>query len=342
MARGGHHGGGFHSGGHHGGGFHGGGSFGGGGFHGGGYHGGGYHGGSNDGGYEGLIIRLAIFIIIIIIYFVYAVAEGNVPGLNVINLCMFAASIVFYFLALKDYERTSAIYHLHQKDIFPKLQVWKADYKNYGPNSVSDKVSWAGKYENKYRIAFYDRDFGDENIRKVEELIKRTPKIIWLSSIVWLILGIFSACSNLVIYEAFIPYFENMVMTDEAFKFVDELLFYLPAGVTLLFAVSCYVLVLVRDNLLHKCAMRIVEDNNAAFERMKTEGSIASILNSKWYYNKCPNCGADANCDMRICNHCGTSLEVKDITKEQVSAVHLISVETETTVLNPEVIRHTD
>ena len=342
MARGGHHGGGFHSGGHHfGGGFHGGGgSFGGGSFHGGGYHGG--------GGYEDeaeyMITKLAIIIIVCIAYFVYVVAEGDVPGMNLINLGMFALSSLFYFLALKEYVRQEGIYRLRYNSMgFDKVQVWKADYKNYAPaGSVSDKVSWAAKYENKYRIAFYDRDFGEENIRKVKELIDRTPKIVWMNSFVWLILGFFSTVSNYVFYEAFIPYFENMVMTDEAFAFVDELIFYTPAGLTLLWAVSCFVLVLVRDNLLHKCALRIVEDNNAAFERMLTEGVIASALSSKWYYNNCPNCGADAENDMRFCNHCGSSLEVKDINKETVSAVHRISAETENMGKKPEVIRHTD
>ena len=339
MARGGHHGGGFHGGGHHfsGGGFHGGGSFGGG-----GYHGGGYHGGSYEGESEDLIVRFAIIIIAFIAYFVYAVAEGIVPGLNLINLGIFAAGGVFFFLALKAYSRQEGIYHLHQSSIFAKLQVWNADFKGYAPNTVSDKVSWAGKYDKKYRIAFYDKDFGEENIRKVNELIKRTPKIIWMSSFVWLILGFFSTVWNFTFYETIIPVFENMVMTDEAFAFVDELVFYTPAGFTLLCALSCYILVLVRDDLLYKCALRIIEDNNAAFERMKTEGYIASALSNKWYYNNCPNCGAHADNDMRYCNHCGTSLEVKDISKEPVSSVHLVSLEVENTGVKPEVIRHTD
>ena len=93
---------------------------------------------------------------------------------------------------------------------------------------------------------------------------------------------------------------------------------------------------------LYKCALSIVEDNNAAFDRMKTEASIALALSNKWYYNNCPNCGAEAKIDMRNCNHCGSSLEVKDINKEQVSAVHLISAEAENTDMKPEIKRHTD
>jgi hypothetical protein len=97
MARGGHHGGGFHGGGHH---------FSGGGFHGGGgFSGGGYHGGSGGGGGGdpiGFIGEIVIFGLVLLGYFVYAVAEGEIPGLNLINLGMFVASGVFFFLALKD------------------------------------------------------------------------------------------------------------------------------------------------------------------------------------------------------------------------------------------------
>ncbi|WP_034451040.1 zinc ribbon domain-containing protein [Butyrivibrio sp. AE2032] len=345
MARGGHHGGGFHGGGHHfsGGGFHGGG-FGGGSFHSGGYHGGGYYGGGFDGDSEDTIVRIAVLVLVGLGYFGYSVAMGYVPGMNLINLGIFALSVFLYYFSLKEHDRITGIYNLNYRTMgFAKVQVWKADYKNYAPGgSVSDKVSWAAKSGNKYRIAFYDRDFGEENIRKVKELIKRTPKIIWMRSIVWLIIGIISGISTLFFYEVVIPYFEHMEMTDEAFAFIDELVFYFPAGVTLLCAISCYVLVLVRDNLLHKCALRIVEDNNAAFERMLTEGSIASMLSKKWYYNNCPNCGSDAKQDMRFCNHCGSSLEVNDISKEQVGAVHRISAEAENNGKKPEIIRHTD
>ena len=120
-----------------------------------------------------------------------------------------------------------------------------------------------------------------------------------------------------------------MIMTDEAFAFIDDFVFYFPAGLTLLCAILCFAMVKVRDSLLHKCAVRIVEDNNAAYEKMKTENYIAQALSSKWYYNNCPNCGADAKKDTRICTHCGTSLEVKNIATEQVSSVHRISAAAE-------------
>ena len=331
MARGGHHGGGFHGGGHHFGGFHGGGF--GGSYHGGGYHGGGgYYSGGDDDDFGLLAYKIRGVIVggVVLCFFIVRVAEGNFPGLDLINLGMFAFSILLFVLGLKQYKRTSALYKLNGQPVSEKeFQVWHADYQNYGPASISDKVSWFGKYEKKYRIAFYDRDFGYENIRKVRELMQRTPWIVWMNSFVWLVIGIICTISNFFFYESVIPVFENMIMTDEAFAFIDDFVFYLPAGLTLLCALSCFVLVKVRDSLLYKCAVRIVEDNNAAYEKMKTENFIAARLSTKWYYNNCPNCGADAKTGMRFCNHCGTSLEVKDISKEPVSSVHRISAEAE-------------
>ena len=327
MARGGHHGGGFHGGGHHfGGGSHG--SFGGG-YHGGGYHGGSYHGGNGDGDVGNLVFEGIKFGIALLAFSVYEVATGDIPGMDLFTLGIFVASIVFFVLGLKGYKRTADLYHLKSFDGINKSQVWNAEFTEYGPSSVSDKVSWAGKYDNRYRIAFFDRDFGAENVKKVRELMNRTPWIVWMNSYVWLVIGIISAISSFFFYEMVIPVFENMIMTDEAFAFIDDFVFYFPAGLTLLCAILCFAMVKVRDSLLHKCAVRIVEDNNAAYEKMKTENNIAQALSSKWYYNNCPNCGADAKKDTRICVHCGTSLEVKNIATEQVSSVHRISAAAE-------------
>ena len=328
MARGGFHGGGFHGGGHHGGGFHGGGFHGCGGFHG----GGGYHGGYSDDGFGEIayVFRLLLALFVIALAFSGEVAMGHIPGLDLINLTMFTLAALFYFLGIKEFKRTAGLYRLKKASVTDDLQVWNSDNRNWIPSfSVSDKVTWAGKYDKKYRIAFYDRDFGGENVNKVMEMMKRTPKIVWMNSFVWLSIGVLIFFVNFISYEIVIPVFENMIMTDIAFMFIDHFVFYLPAVLTLLCAVACYVIMRVKDKLLHDCAMRIIEDNNAAYEKMRTENFIASALSKKWYYNNCPNCGADAKKDKRICIHCGTSLEVKDIGKDPVSSVHRISADSE-------------
>ena len=330
MARGGHHGGGFHSGGHHGGGFHGGG-FGGGFYGGGSFHGGGsYHDGDDDNfGLLAYIIRGVFIGGFFLFYYCTEIAEGNVPYVNLLMVGIYIAAVVFFVLGLKESKRTADLYQLKRATGNNSLQVYKADFTEYSSNSVSDKVSWAGKYDTKYRIAFYDRDFGEDNIDKVREMMDRTPKIVWMRPVVWLVLGIISAVSNFFFYELVIPVFENMIMTDEAFAFIDEVVFYFPAVFTLLCAILCFAMMKVKDSLLHKCALRIVQDNNAAYEKMKTQNFIAKTLSNKWYYNNCPNCGVDAKKDMRICTHCGTSLEVKDIATEPLSSVHRISSEAE-------------
>ena len=141
-----------------------------------------------------------------------------------------AQRMAFYVLGLKGYKRTADLYHLKSFDGINKIQVWNAEFTEYGPSSVSDKVSWAGKYDNRYRIAFFDRDFGAENVKKVRELMNRTPWIVWMNSYVWIVIGIISAISSFFFYEMVIPVFENMIMTDEAFAFIDDFVFYFQIG----------------------------------------------------------------------------------------------------------------
>ncbi len=347
MARGGFHGGGFHSGGHHGGGFHGGG-FHGGGFHGGGfgssfgggfrsgyygdsYNGGGYNDGSEEGmGEANFAIKNMLLLVVIGLAFAAEVGVGHIPGMDLINLTMFIVAMLFFLLGIREFKRTAGVYRLRKAAGPIQVQVWNSDNRNWIPSfSISDKVSWAGKYDKKYRIAFYDQDFGMENVIKVRELMKRTPKIVWMNSFVWLAIGTIGTIGNFFFYELVIPVFENMIMTDIAFTFIDHFVFYLPAAITMLSAIACYVIMKVKDKLLHDCAVRIIEDNNAAYEKMKTEDFIASSLSKRWYHNKCPNCGAGAVKDKRSCTHCGTSLEVEDIDKEPVYSVHRISADAE-------------
>lgn len=186
-------------------------------------------------------------------------------------------------------------------------------------------MSWAGKYDNRYRIAFFDRDFGDENVKKVRELMNRTPWIVWMNSYVWLVIGIISVISSFFFYEMVIPVFENMIMTDIAFFFIDEFVFYFMSVLTLLFSIAALVCIRARDKILHECALRIVEDNMAFEERNKTEQFINSQLSNKWYYNSCPNCGAVANKTLTYCLSCGTSLEVPSFADTEPSSVHRVS-----------------
>ena len=195
--------------------------------------------------------------------------------------------------------------------------------------SISDKYSWAGKYQNRYRISFYDPEFGEENVRLVKETISRTPKILWINSFVWLAFGIISAFSTFFFYESVIPVFENMYMSDEAFAFIDDLVFYLPAWVALFCAIACLVSVIIKDILLWKCALRIVSNNLAIERQEKTANKINTFLGEKWYYNNCPNCGSGPFITLTECSFCGTSLEVANFDKGFPGAVHRVALKVE-------------
>ena len=329
MARGGFHGGGFHSGGHHGG-------FGGGGFHGGGFHGGGFHGGYHGGYYGGgngsdednsyrFAASIVIASICLIGFIIENDFEGNLPGLDYINLIIFFISLCFFIYMIKENIRTSVLSNI-RKGYGSSGSVFKGESPNF---RVGNYQTWYDTTSSQYCISFYEKYFGDSNADKVKETMDRTPKIVWVNNYVWPIFGgIFFICT-FFFYELVIPVFENSVMTDEAFAFMDDFIFYLPSILTLLCAVTGFIMVKVKDKLLYKCAYRIVHDNIAAEERMKTESMIASKLSSKWYYNRCPNCGAEASNALRICTHCGASLEVKSFEDGISGAIHRISKEDE-------------
>ena len=119
MARGGHHGGGFHSGGHHSGGGH----FGGGGHYSGGHYSGGhYSGGSGSGGgFSAGGSGCAVVIICIFFYglniignFLSALTDGDIPGLNLINLIIFIVAGFLFIPSFMQADRTIALVDLRE------------------------------------------------------------------------------------------------------------------------------------------------------------------------------------------------------------------------------------
>ena len=350
MARGGFHGGGFHSGGHHSGGFHGGGSrgggFHGGGFHGGGSRGGGFHGRGGFGHYDGgggpfgddfytneagavlfyfAIAGIAGFIAFVLL-FLKMIADNEVPGLNFVNFGIFCASFVLHIFALRHYERTSDLKDFKGADLDRVGgRVWKSN--GYRPtHTKGNKRTWVSELNDRYCISFFDREFGGANARKVYEAMQRSPKIVWMSSFRWLVFSVICFGVNFFFYEMVIPVFENMIMTDFAFAFIDETVFYFMSVLSLLMGIANLVIIKVRDSILHECAKRIVEDNKAFEEIEEKRNFIASTLSGKWYYNICPNCGAEASRALRSCTSCGSSLEVLSFTDGMASSVHQISV----------------
>ena len=291
---------------------------------------GGGGGGGSYGSYDGdpgdavvLFAYLAAAVIGGIITFLMKVAQNEIPGLNLINLAMFLVSSVFLIKSISEYHRTKALAFFKEYGPGKNLTyVWKGDSVS---KIETDSKSWYG-YNKCYFIAFYDMEFGDENAEKAYETMKSTPKIIWVSPTVWLVLSIVCLVSTFFFYESIIPFFEHAIMTDFAFAFVDHLVFYFPAILCLLFAVGSFVLTKVKDNFLYECAVRVVKDNKAAAEKLEKENAISAKLSNKWYYNICPNCGAYPSQVLKHCDHCGASLEVDSFENGTQSSVHKISL----------------
>ena len=116
-------------------------------------------------------------------------------------------------------------------------------------------------------------------------------------------------------------------MSDEAFMFMDYLIFYLPAGLSVISAITAIILHSFRDKVLYECANRAVMDNNAMMLRMKTEGFIEIKLSEKWYYNVCPNCGAVPAYNLTTCDRCGSSLEADFVGGGKPTSFHKIPTE---------------
>ena len=291
---------------------------------------GGGGGGGSYGSYDGdpgdavvLFAYLAAAVIGGIITFLMKVAHNEIPGLNLINLAMFLVSSGFLIKSISEYHRTKALAFFKEYGPGKNLTyIWKGDSVS---KIETDSKSWYG-YNKCYFIAFYDLDFGDENAKKAYETMKSTPKIIWVSPFVWLVLSIVCLISTFFFYESIIPFFEHAIMTDFAFAFVDHLVFYFPAILCLLFAVGSFVLTKVKDNFLYECAVRVVKDNKAAAEKLEKENAISAKLSNKWYYNICPNCGAYPSQVLKHCDHCGASLEVDSFENGTQSSVHKISL----------------
>ena len=291
---------------------------------------GGGGGGGSYGSYDGdpgdavvLFAYLAAAVIGGIITFLMKVAHNEIPGLNLINLAMFLVSSGFLIKSISEYHRTKALAFFKEYGPGKNLTyIWKGDSVS---KIETDSKSWYG-YNKCYFIAFYDMEFGDENAEKAYETMKSTPKIIWVSPFVWLVLSIVCLISTFFFYESVIPFFEHAIMTDFAFAFVDHLVFYFPAILCLLFAVGSFVLTKVKDNFLYECAVRVVKDNKAAAEKLEKENAISAKLSNKWYYNICPNCGAYPSQVLKHCDHCGASLEVDSFENGTQSSVHKISL----------------
>ena len=227
------------------------------------------------------------------------------------SLFLFAAAGVVFYFSLRGNRDLTDLKHFHGKDTpYFSGNIYYMPDGSRPYYSVGSKTTWASKSDKSFAISFFDNETKSDNLDEVHKTVRRTPWIVWIHPAVFIVLAAIMPLMAFGFYEAVIPYFENMIMTDEAFMFVDYAVFYFPSGFALFCAVSCLVLRVIKINVLHECALRIAEDNKAAEDRRNTIGEIESVVGRRWYYNECPNCGALPPVALKSCPHCGSSLEV--------------------------------
>lgn len=318
MARGGHHGGSFHSGGHHGGGHHGGGF--GGGFGGGGRHHYGSYGGGGGDSETALILDFIVPAIGIVLAIFYGL-QTYFNCFDFIKVVMLVASAAMLFFAKKKSGNTAAITILRSS----KQCYASGIYNNYylsGSQGKSDGVSW---YTDKdFCLVLDNRDSRQANIDFVYEELKKWPFILKIDSIIWYISSVLLFILNIFFYQLVIPLAENSRMSDEAFAFVDDLIYYLPVILILLCAVACLVINIVRIKMARKMCIHLVDSNVAEKLIGDTEKEIELIYETFWYFNICPYCGLDPKPADERCRGCGSSLEVKDLKKTKEDQRHKI------------------
>ena len=259
-----------------------------------------------------LTVHGIIFAIAAFIWFMANI--DNIPGFDYLTTIMFVFTTVIFIIALKQKRDFTDLKYFRSKKKIPYFSgnIYYSD--GIRPKfSIGSKTTWASLYTKEFAISFFDNDTKEQNIKEVHETVHRVPRIVWWSAKVWLISAFVCFFGSFIFYEAVIPNFENMVMTDEAFAFIDNFIFYLPASLALLCSVACLVLRIIQNNLLHECAKRLAKDNQAAEERRNTIGAIESVISKKWYYNVCPNCGSAPAATFKSCPYCGTSLEVTSV-----------------------------
>lgn len=237
-----------------------------------------------------------------------ALIQGYIPGLNLLNLGIFILAGLLFIPSFKQAERTVALVDL-RRDGSSSSYVGSETFTYERKGS---KRTWAGKNDKSYRISFAGADQGKKNSAEVLETMKRTPRIVWMRPRTWLIISIVIFFVNFFFYESIIPIFENMIMSDSAFMFVDEFTFYLPSVLALGCSILSLVFVKVRDNILYECAVRLASEIQTEEKTAETEAFIKNEMGKKWYHIICPNCGARSSAALKHCVSCGSSLEVME------------------------------
>ena len=245
--------------------------------------------------------NFALFVPLVIIAFFFAVSEGAVPGLDLINLSVFFVSIFLYIPSFLQDDRTSALTDLRKEGI-SDYYVFSRDLTG---NRIGSKETWAGEGTSNYRISFYEMEHGQKNGEEVLKTMKSTARIIWLRPVTWLVFGVVFFVLNFVSYKTIIPVLDVMAIGSPEVYVFREFIFYLPCILAALCPILSFVFVLIRDSILYKCAVRLATE-------IEAEASAIVDPGKTWYYNFCPNCGTRSTGTVKTCVNCSTSLVIRE------------------------------
>lgn len=257
-------------------------------------------------GHRNPMVKMLSQIWIVVPYAIFALAYGiynrEFPGLDPINATVY---VVAGFLLIPSYiqaPRTYALseirrYGASEMPVFSR----KYTYKRAGSN-----FTWAGIDEKSFRIAFSASEQGTKNGQEVLKVMKSKPWIIWLQPGVWLAISTAILILNIFLDNAVSSLFAGMGTGTEV-AVLREVVFYTPCVLALVCPVLSFIFVIVRDNILYECAVKLANE---------IEANLIAKAGSpmKCYRNVCPNCGAVSTSSLKRCNCCGTSLEVLDST----------------------------
>lgn len=228
---------------------------------------------------------------------------------EIVRAILFGVAIILVVKAFLMPGDISEFESLLSKDAIQKS--FDPIYSRYTHSNTSDtKTDGSSWYtENDYFISFFRYNVRSSNIEIARKFIMNLPFVLRIRRIVWVISVLFWIGSSLFFYDMVIPYFENSIMSDIAFKFIDFLVFFLPAILAILSGVAMLVIERLRRKMMYKCCVEIVNQNQSAKIIISEEEEIKEILKQKWYYNECKNCGA-VDTKSSYCKTCGSSLNI--------------------------------
>lgn len=248
----------------------------------------------------------------------------HIPGWNVISCIGQFISCIIYLIVINTSVDMRPLWKLKTSKK-PSCNGRITHIKNCAKSidAIEDGQSWFSSGGIYYWITLNDVAFGENNTANVRETINNSPRIIWVTHFFWMALSIAFGIIPIPVMAAVQS--SAGIGFDKNRFFITEVLVTLFAA---LCAIACAVISLKisrkKHQYLYECARKIVNENSTSGHRDRLEDLGKTRDRLKWYYNCCPNCGADAVRTLKHCASCGTSLLVQNFDGVSYAEVHHI------------------